>query len=646
MGDRNPYRISVDKRTGFVYWGEVGPDASNDSLETRGPRGYDEVNQARKAGFFGWPLFIGNNYAYREYDYNTGKPGPSFDPARPVNNSINNTGLQVLPPAQPAFIWYPYAASTAFPQVGSGGRTAMAGPVYYGDDYSKDTRYADYFNGKLFIYEWIRGWIKLVTMAPNGDLEKIEPFMEHTKFSAPQDMEVGPDGKLYILEYGAGWFAKNPDAGLSRIDFNSGNRPPKVANLKVNQTTGALPFKVTATVEAKDPENDKLTYIWTTGDGTKKETDQPTLEHSYTKPGDYTISVEVVDDEKASAKSDVVNVYAGNAAPDVDIKIAGNQSVYFPSLPITYEVVVKDNDQPGAIDPASLQVMADFVEGRDKAAVPVGHLSVSETEMGKNIMLNYDCKACHKVDEKSVGPAYTAVAMKYKKDPKASAYLIDKIKKGGGGVWGEVAMSAHPDIPDNDLQQIVKWILSLSAEGKEKKSLPAKGTIQPNENNKGQLYFTAMYTDRGGNGIKPLTGKKTLVLRSNDLSMREVRDVNGFVRKDSAGSRYLQLPAATGSFMLDSMDVTGLAGVQLNVLLQQSVSSGYRISVHLDNPNGTKIGEQQLANMSASKSLVKFPIPFTGAANGFHKIYLVATPLGKEKNRPLIASMQFRPKSA
>ncbi|MDQ2656566.1 MAG: ThuA domain-containing protein, partial [Bacteroidota bacterium] len=63
MGNRNPYRISVDQKNSFLYWGEVGPDANADSLATRGPRGYDEVNQARQAGFFGWPLFVGDNYA-------------------------------------------------------------------------------------------------------------------------------------------------------------------------------------------------------------------------------------------------------------------------------------------------------------------------------------------------------------------------------------------------------------------------------------------------------------------------------------------------------------------------------------------------------------------------------------------------------
>src|SRR5690606_10787686 len=52
MGNRNPYRISVDSKSGNLYWGDVGPDAANDSLKTRGPRGYDEINQAQKAGNF------------------------------------------------------------------------------------------------------------------------------------------------------------------------------------------------------------------------------------------------------------------------------------------------------------------------------------------------------------------------------------------------------------------------------------------------------------------------------------------------------------------------------------------------------------------------------------------------------------------
>lgn len=219
MGNRNPYRISVDQKNSFLYWGEVGPDSDFDSLETRGPRGYDEVNQARNAGYFGWPLFVGKNFPYYDYNYNTGQTGIKFDATKPMNNSRNNTGLKELPPVSPAFIWYPYKVSHDFPQLATGGRTAMAGPVYHSELYEAKTRMPEYYNGKLFIYEWMRNWIKVVSLQPNGDFYRMEPFMQNIKFAAPVDMELGPDGKLYILEYGTGWFSKNKDAGLSRIDF-------------------------------------------------------------------------------------------------------------------------------------------------------------------------------------------------------------------------------------------------------------------------------------------------------------------------------------------------------------------------------------------------------------------------------------------
>lgn len=219
MGNRNPYRISIDQKTGYLYWGEVGPDASYDSLATRGPRGYDELNQARQAGFFGWPLFVGNNYPYHAYDYVTGKSGPAFDPQHPINDSRNNTGLRELPPVSPAFIWYPYGNSVEFPQVGKGGRNAMAGPAYYVDRFPKETRLPDYYDGKVIIYDWMRGWMKAVTLAPNGDFDRLEPFAPSIKTNSMIDLEVGPDGRLYMLEYGTGWYTQNPDAGLARLDY-------------------------------------------------------------------------------------------------------------------------------------------------------------------------------------------------------------------------------------------------------------------------------------------------------------------------------------------------------------------------------------------------------------------------------------------
>ena len=71
------------------------------------------------------------------------------------------------------------------------------------------------------------------------------------------------------------------------------------------------------------------------------------------------------------------------------------------------------------------------------------------------------CTACHAVDKKLVGPAYKDVAAKYRNDKGAEAKLIDKVKKGGVGVWGQVPMPPNAQVKDADIATLVKWILAL-----------------------------------------------------------------------------------------------------------------------------------------------------------------------------------------
>ena len=599
QGNRNPYRISIDQKNSYLYWGEVGPDGGADSTGVRGPRGYDEVNQARKPGFFGWPLFIANNIPYNEYDYATGKSGPLFDPAKPINNSRNNTGIRELPPAQPAFIWYPYGASTDFPSVGTGGRNAMTGPVYYVDMFPKETRMPDYMNGKLIIYDWIRGWVKLVTMLPNGDFDKMEPFMPNTRFNNMIDMEVGPDGRLYLLEYGSGWFSKNPDAGLARIDFNGGNRAPKVAGITVEKRSGALPYKMVATVDARDPEKDPLSYTWDLGNGEKKETKEPRLEYTYNKTGDYSVSVTVSDDKKESAKSEPVDVYAGNDEPELNILIKGNWSFYFPGKKVEYEVTVNDkNDPTAATDKEGLIVSADYLESPDKAGANLGHMLMSEATVGKSLVQSLDCKACHKENEKSIGPAYFEVAKKYKDRPDAVNYLVNKIIKGGGGVWGETAMSAHPDLKENDARQIVAWIQSLAATKKMQASLPSSGsvnaTLDKKPTDQGVLVLSASYTDKGGNNIKPLTGNSSVVLKSSKLDLGAATNMKDFSIMRVQGMTLMIVPKPGGHFSMEKLDLTGVNGAALVIGWQEAPKMGYIFEVRLDSPDGKKIGEATL----------------------------------------------------
>jgi cytochrome c len=91
------------------------------------------------------------------------------------------------------------------------------------------------------------------------------------------------------------------------------------------------------------------------------------------------------------------------------------------------------------------------------AAVQVAAPAAAQEALAKK----HNCLVCHQVDKKVVGPAYKDVAAKYRNDKTAEAKLVQKVEKGGVGVWGQVPMPPNSTVPDADVRAIVKWILSL-----------------------------------------------------------------------------------------------------------------------------------------------------------------------------------------
>ena len=75
------------------------------------------------------------------------------------------------------------------------------------------------------------------------------------------------------------------------------------------------------------------------------------------------------------------------------------------------------------------------------------------------LMRETQCFACHAVDKKVVGPAYRDVARKYRNKPGAVAKLCLKVRDGGSGVWGPIAMSAHPQLTEAQIKAMVLWVL-------------------------------------------------------------------------------------------------------------------------------------------------------------------------------------------
>jgi cytochrome c len=86
-----------------------------------------------------------------------------------------------------------------------------------------------------------------------------------------------------------------------------------------------------------------------------------------------------------------------------------------------------------------------------------------DAKQAETLMAKAGCNACHALDKKGVGPSYKEVAAKRKGDPKAADTLVQKVRAGGAGVYGQVPMPPHPPakIGDDDLKGLVGWILTL-----------------------------------------------------------------------------------------------------------------------------------------------------------------------------------------
>lgn len=316
MGCRNPWRIGVDQRTGFLYWGEVGPDANEES--ERGPKGHDEINQAKTAGNYGWPYFVADNKAYAAYDFEEKTLGEKFVSTSPENRSRLNKGIKKLPEARVP-LWF-------------GPRSCYAaGPVYYFDDYpDSPTKLPREVDGCLITFDWNNGRMQLTKLNSTGDMEWKEDWLGDKKFVHPSDVAMGPDGAMYVLEYGSVWY------------------------------------------DGTDGKLKKVTY-----------------------------SAEPIDEDEEKT---------------LDPRLAGLQE-----------------DHPGT-----------------------------------HLLAESNCISCHQTQVQSIGPRYVDVADRYRGKSDAVQMLIEKILKGGGGVWGQIPMPPNPQYNEEQVSQMVEALLALEPGGHKK----------------------------------------------------------------------------------------------------------------------------------------------------------------------------------
>jgi cytochrome c len=327
-----------------------------------------------------------------------------------------------------------------------------------------------------------------------------------------------------------------------------------------------------------------------------------------------------VTDPAGKSSSDTISIKVGNTLPLVTIQATDNKTFFFPrATAFNYNVEVTDKEDK-VIDKKKVKVGLKYIAKVAGQQAEMGHVQLNENyNYGKSLMASSDCKACHQMNAKSVGPSFVRIAAKYKNDNNAVGYLANKIISGGAGVWGEHGMSAHPQISKEDATEIVKYIMAVSSQ-QGQKTLPKEGSVVLKEHvggtEQGRYIMTASYTDKGG-AIKPLTNSDVLVLRPSRFQAEDA-DVVYNLRKTQQNLGGIN----HGSyFVIKSVDLKDIDSVTYRI---GSLDKSGTIEVRVDAPRGKVISTLNYQPTGAFNKPVEVSTPITDPG-GKHDLYFVFT---------------------
>jgi PKD repeat protein/type 1 glutamine amidotransferase len=388
MGFRNPFRIQVDSDD-IAYITDYSPDERTSPAPLRGPMGTGRVEIVREPSNYGWPQCMSPTLPMYQWDYNTsltlGAPWSCGDEdSGPPNASRHNTGLAVTPPLTAPDIWYTFTNTwgtpcldgyddapaevcpNLFPELGEGGVGPHGAAKYeYDPDNPSTTKFPPYYDDAVFLGEFTRDYLKEVRLDEDGKVFKINNLLDCGALGTvgppfecdnPMDLQFGADGAFYLLTYGDGFFAANPDAGMYKWEYVKGARAPQ-AVLAASVTNGLAPLEVEFSSDGtRDPDpSDSITYAWDLdGDGQTDDSTDPNPEWTYTRNGVYVVKLTVTDSSgKTDTKTTTITV--GNTAATLQITtpVDGDFFEWGDDIPFT---ITGSDPEDGAIDCSKVAV--------------------------------------------------------------------------------------------------------------------------------------------------------------------------------------------------------------------------------------------------------------------------------------------------
>ena len=457
----------------------------------------------------------------------------------------------------------------------------------------------------------------------NQDLKSIEAFMPGQPFVRPIDMQFGPEGSLYVIEYGDTW-GVNQNARLVRIDYITGNRAP-VAMATAENNIGKQPLIVTLSSKGTFDKDaaDALKYEWRVtraadvkpGEETKPSdpgvsgsalaagfqviSREPSPQVTFDAAGVFNVELVVTDPHGASSSASVP-VLVGNERPVVRFLQPQVGDFFEPDQPILYRLLVNDAedgtndddemDDDRLLDSAAAgRVSVNAVFSTDPIPSANGSANKDLGPAGMKLMKRSDCFNCHAVDQKRVGPMLLEIATKYRGKDGALEASIQRVLKGSTGAWGKIPMIPHSQHTPEEIREMVGWIYSLEPAGLVRVFPGFVGDIPvaKDEGAKaGHYKLEASYIDRGAGSIPPLSASATLYLRPRLVEAESADEISGpqiLSSGNASGGKFIG--AINHGHFLRFHGIT-MDQVKKLALKVASAGAGGAIEIRLDQPNG------------------------------------------------------------
>ncbi len=197
------------------------------------------------------------------------------------------------------------------------------------------------------------------------------------------------------------------------------------------------------------------------------------------------------------------------------------------------------------------------------------------------------------MEEKSIGPSYLEVSRRYQNDSEAVEYLSSKIISGGGGVWGETPMAAHPQFGPSESRLMAEYIMELASDEKDDPGLPTEGRFRMDlpegDSGRGFYVLRAAYRDRGAGNIASIGSEETLILKNARIHPFDFDTYYAVVKFEFENDEEpYAIVSSTDSYV--SISEVDLQGVEAVDLFAVGTRGGF-VELRRDGPDGPLLGD-------------------------------------------------------